>query len=133
MKRIVALTAVIMLSILSVVVSKSFATQETKNIVVEIDYGNLLPSRTIETPRVEGKTALEVLQAVAKVETYTVDGFTIVVSIDGIEGKRGDMAWYYSVDGTSADRVPNLTEINDATHMKWVYKKDTCSEKVDKI
>jgi len=74
----------------------------------------------------------EYAESVAKVKTDTVAGYVFVVSIDGVEGKRGDKAWYYMVDGKEADKLASSNILNDADLMKWEYKKDTCSEKVDK-
>lgn len=127
------LTAVVVaaLCVLSVVISASYAISKD-NIVVEIDYGGVRPSRTAEAPLLKGRTALEVLESVAKVKTDTVAGYLFVVSIDGVEGKRGDKAWYYTVDGKKADKLASSHILNDAGRMKWEYKKDTCSEKVDK-
>ena len=111
----------------------SYAKENSKNIVVEIDYGNVLPTRTVKTPWVKGKTVLEALQAVAEVKTHPVGQYVFVVSIDGVEGKRGEMAWYYTVDGKSADKLAFSNDLDiNVRHVKWVYKKDACSGKVDK-
>ena len=131
MKTRLTTVVVAAMCILSVVISASYAISKY-NIVVEIDYGGVRPSRTVEVPRVQDRTALEVLESVAKVKTDTVAGYVFVVSIDGVEGKRGDKAWYYMVDGKEADKLASSNLLNDADLMKWEYKKDTCSEKVDK-
>ena len=131
MKTRLTTVVVAAMCILSVVISASYAISKD-NIVVEIDYGGVRPSRTVEVPRVQDRTALEVLESVAKVKTDTVAGYVFVVSIDGVEGKRGDKAWYYMVDGKEADKLASSNILNDADLMKWEYKKDTCSEKVDK-
>ncbi|MFH0772320.1 MAG: DUF4430 domain-containing protein [Candidatus Omnitrophota bacterium] len=126
------------LCVLSVMVSSSYASGEdsvevsAKNIIVEIDYGGLRPSRTIETPRVEGRTALEVLQSVAEVKTHPVGEYVFVTSVDGVEGKRGEMAWYYTVDGKSADKLAYSAVLDNTSCVKWEYKKDICSGTVDK-
>lgn len=103
----------------------------SKNVIVEIDYGGLRPSRTVEVPWVKDRTALEVLQTVAKVETHPVGQYVFVISIDDVEGKRGEMAWYYTVNGKSADKLAYSNTVNDACQIRWVYKKDVCSKKVD--
>lgn len=108
------------------------ANGEDRKITVEIDYGNNRPSRTVETSSEKGRTALEVLQAVATVETHPVNQYVFVTAIDKVEGKRGEMAWYYEVDGKSADKLAYSNVIGDAKRIKWTYKKDVCSEKVDK-
>ncbi|MDP3786011.1 MAG: DUF4430 domain-containing protein [Candidatus Omnitrophota bacterium] len=127
------LTAVIVaaMCVLSAAISASYAISKD-NIVVEIDYGGVRPSRTAEAPLLKGRTALEVLESVAKVKTNTVAGYVFVVSIDGVEGKRGDKAWYYMMDGKKSDKLASSNILNDVSRMKWEYKKDTCSEKVDK-
>ena len=105
---------------------------ESNNIVVEIDYGKVLPSRTVEISRVEDRTVLEILQTVAKVETHPVAQYVFVTGIDEISGKRGEMAWYYKVNGKSADCLAYSKVVDDQIkHIKWVYKKDVCSGTVD--
>lgn len=139
MNQIVKLAVLVMLCILSVIVVKSFAIDQilsaneaNRNVIVEIDYGNIRPPRTVEASFIKNRTVLEILQAVAKVETHPVGQYVFVVSIDGVEGKRGEMAWYYTVDGKSADKLAYLNVLDNANYIKWTYKKDTCSEKVDK-
>lgn len=139
MDRIVRLIAIVILCISSVTILKSWADTQTsyvnensKSIVVEIDYRDIRPSRTAKIPRVNGKTALEVLQAAAKVKTHLVGQYIFVVSIDGVEGKRGEMAWYYTVNGKSADKLAYSNTLNDnVNHIGWIYKKDVCSMEVD--
>ena len=137
MSRIARVIAVVALCILSVTTVKSWADNQAsfvdenkKSVAVEINYGDLRPSRTVEVPRAEGKTVLETLQVVATVETHPVGQYIMVTSIDGVEGKRGEMAWYYTVDGESADKIAYSKKVDDAKHIKWDYKKDVCSEKV---
>lgn len=109
----------------------SHVNNENKKIIVEIDYGDIRPTRTVEVPRIKGRTALEILQVVAEVKTHPVGQYVFVVSIDGVEGKRGETAWYYTVDGKSADELAYSNVLNDAERIRWVYKKDVCSWKVD--
>lgn len=139
MKRIVWFAVVVVLSVLSLVVLEAYAVDsawlskaQSKKTVIEIDYGGIHTSRTIEVPSEKGNTALELLQAVAEVKTHPVGGYVMVISIDGIEGKRGEMAWYYTVDGKSPGKVANSNVLNGEHHIKWEYKKDICSPKVDK-
>lgn len=112
-------------------VSSIAAWADNENIVVEIDYGTLRSSRTIEIPQVKDRTVLEALQSVATVQTHPVGEYVMVTSIDGVEGKRGEMAWYYMIDGKSADKIAYSKVADGAKHIKWVYKKDVCSPKVD--
>ncbi len=139
MGKITRFVAVIFLCILSVITLKSQAEEQAsslnlknKNIMVEINYGNVRPSRTVEVPQAEGRTALELLQTVATVETHPVNQYVFVTAIDGVKGKRGDMAWYYTVDGKSAEKIAysNVLE-NNVDQISWLYKKDVCSKKVD--
>ena len=109
----------------------SDSSNKSTTIIVEIDYGSIRSSRTVEAPRVNGRTALEILQSVATVKTHPVEQYIFVVSIDGVEGKRGEMGWYYEVDNKPADKLASLNIINGAKQVRWVYKKDVCSEKVD--
>ena len=138
MGRIVRFVAVVILCISSVAIFESYADNQTsciddnrKNIVVEIDYGDIRPSRVVEAPGVKGRTALEVLQTVATVETHPVGRYVFVVSIDGVKGKRGETAWYYTVDDKSADKLAYSNVLDDTERMRWMYKKDVCSGKVD--
>lgn len=139
MNRIVKFAVLIMLCILSVIAVKSFAIDQVlstneanRNVIVEIDYGNVRPPRTVGASFIKGRTALEILQTVAKVETHPVGQYVFVISIDDVEGKRGDMAWYYEMDGKPADKLAYWNVPSDVSCIKWIYKKDTCSEKVDK-
>ena len=134
MSRMIRLIAVVALCISSMTILESWADNRIsagKKIVVEIDYGDIRPSRTVEVPWVEDRTVLEVLQTVAIVETHPVGQYVMVTSIDGVEGKRGEMAWYYTVNGKSAEKIAYSKVANDAEHIKWTYKKDVCSWKVD--
>ena len=138
MGRIVKLIVVAALCILPVTTLELWADNQTshvnddsKNIVVEINYGDVRLSRTVEVSWVKGKSVLEVLQTVATVETHPVGQYVFVVSIDGVKGKRGETAWYYTVDGESADKLAYSNVLDDAKCVKWVYKKDVCSGKVE--
>ncbi|MFH0926314.1 MAG: DUF4430 domain-containing protein [bacterium] len=139
MKRIFNLLTVLIISVLSVVVLTAYAgnqnptnNNDRKKVIVEIDYGDLRPSRTVETFWENGRTILEVLQRVAEVKTHPVNQYVFVVSIDGVEGKRKEMAWYYTVNGESAKKLAFSNPVSDQDRIKWIYKKDVCSEKVDK-
>lgn len=109
----------------------SYVNEENKKIIMEIDYGGYRPSRTVEIPWAKDRTVLEVLQTVAKVETHPVGQYVFVVSIDDVEGKRGEMAWYYTVNGASADKLAYSNILDGPCRIRWVYKKDVCSKKVD--
>ena len=111
---------------------QSYMRGKGKKIAVEINYGDARLSRTIETSWMKGRTALEVLLSVAEVKTHPVNEHVFVTSIDGVEGKRGDMAWYYTVNGKPAKKLAYSYILTDANSMKWEYRKDVCSKKVDK-
>lgn len=130
MKKIIRLIALFVLCILPVNTMLLHA-EEYENVVVEIDYGKIRPARTVDVRCAKDKTVLEVLQAAATVETHPVRQYVFVASIDGVRGKRGEMAWYYAMDGKSADKLAYSNVVGNAKHIKWAYKKDVCSCKVD--
>lgn len=139
MKKMVWFVVMVVLFVLSLVVLEAYAVDlaqpsktQLKKTVIEIDYGGIHPSRTIEVRLAKASTVLELLQNVAEVKTHPVGGYVMVVSIDGVEGKRGEMAWYYTVDGKSPGKVANSNVLNGEHRIKWIYKKDVCSSKVDK-
>jgi len=111
--------------------NQSSVNESTKKIVVEIDYGGVQPLRTAEVPSMKGKTVLEVLQTVATVETHPVGQYVFVTSIDGVAGKRGEMAWYYTIDDKSPKELAYSKVLEGNEHVKWAYKKDVCSWRVD--
>ncbi|UCD15062.1 MAG: DUF4430 domain-containing protein [Candidatus Omnitrophota bacterium] len=132
MNKIIGFITAIILCVSSSAMLKSWAANQTsKNITMEINYGDVQPSRTVEIPWIEGRTVLEMLQTVAEVETHPVGEYVMVTSIDGIKGKRGEMAWYYKVNGKSADKIAYSKIANGSEHIQWVYKEDVCSLKVD--
>jgi len=107
------------------------AACEGESVNVGIDYGNARQSRGAETQWREGVTALEVLQSIAQVETHQVGNYVIVTSIDGVKGIRGDMAWYYEINGKHADKLAYERVLHKGDSTKWNYKQDVCSSKVD--
>jgi hypothetical protein len=138
MRRKTEIIAAIIVFILSTVTFVAWAENQgasvnegSKKVVVEIDYDSVRPSRTVEVSFIKGKTVLEILQTVATVETHPVGQYVFVTSIDGIEGKRGKMAWYYTIDGKSPRELAYSKIVDGAQHIKWTYMKDVCSEKVD--
>lgn len=103
-----------------------------KKITVEIDYGSpVRPVRVVEVPLVKGETVLELLEHVAAVETHPAGQYVFVTSIDGVEGKRGETAWYYKIDGQSSKELAYSKTLNEEKNIKWTYQKDHCSWKVD--
>jgi hypothetical protein len=105
-----------------------------KKISIEIDYGIHRPGRTIEVNIPKDRTVLQLLQTIADVKTHPVENFVFVTAIDGIEGKRGEMAWYYEIDDQPAKELAFTNKLsNIEKKIKWIYKTDVCSRKVDQI
>mgnify|MGYP001587061634 FL=1 len=101
----------------------------SQNITVEIDYGGLQQSRKVEIAWKQGITVLEALRSVTKIETKQAGEFILVNSIDGVEGKNGDKAWYYDINGKRATSFANKCILTEGDYMKWEYTKDVCSPK----
>ncbi|MEK7308710.1 MAG: DUF4430 domain-containing protein [Nitrospirota bacterium] len=137
MRRKVGIIALVVFCIISVATlslraeNQSSGSENAKKIVLEIDYGGIQPSRIVEVPLVKGKTVLEVLQTVATVETHPIGQYVFVTSIDGVAGKRGEMAWYYTIDDKSPKELAYSKVLEGKEHVKWTYKKDVCSWRVD--
>lgn len=106
-------------------------TGNSSKIQVEIDYGSLRPSRAVEATWKEGRTALAVLQSVATVETHPVGSYVFVTSIDGVSAKRGETAWYYTLNDKPTGELAYTKVPAAGERVKWVHKKDVCSWKVD--
>jgi len=97
-----------------------------KSIRIEIDYGGLHPSRMITTDYTAGMSALKLLKQVAEVRTYELGSFVFVKSIDQIESKRGEMGWFYSIDGVTAKKIADSYLLYDAEEMRWSYRVEAC-------
>ncbi|MFC1467516.1 DUF4430 domain-containing protein [Verrucomicrobiota bacterium] len=100
-------------------------------IALKIDYGTQQPARSVQVPFKAGQTALEILQRAATVETHPVGKYVFVSGIDDVKGKRGDMAWYYRINGQPAKKLAFFNIINKPCHITWIYTKDRCSATVD--
>ena len=111
---------------------RTYAQDEKTNqsITVEIDYGKAKKSKTQSLKMKENVTALEALQYVADVHTHPVGKYVFVDAIDGVRGVRGKQGWYYKINGKSADKLAIHKRLADGDHVKWIYKKDVCSQKV---
>jgi hypothetical protein len=112
--------------------TNSFPGEKPGTVVMEIDYGTVRPPRTTEVSAAHDGTVLEALQTVATVETHPVGKYVFVTAIDGVKGKRGETAWYYTVDGKSPGRLAYAKPLEGARHIRWIYKQDVCSRTVDK-
>lgn len=135
MRRLTTLTVACILLVLMVMVqagSKVAAEVTGREIAVEIDYGNRQPSRRVEATLEQGQTVLDLLQKVATVETHPVSQYVFVTAIDGVRGQRGQMAWYYTVDDSSAEKLAAVNVLDpDVRQIKWTYRQDICSRTVD--
>ncbi len=99
---------------------------------VQIDYGNKkLHTFTIPMPKT-GLTALEALQHVADISTRPVSNHVFVTSVNGVQGKRGEMGWYYEVNNKPADMLAIRKSLRAGDTARWIYKTDVCSRTVDK-
>lgn len=112
-------------------ISLSAFAGKAKFVTVEINYGELKAAETILVECPETMTALEALQHAANVQTHPVANFVFVVGINGVEGIRGDMAWYYTVNGEKPTLAINQT-VKPGDTISWRYVKDVCSCTVDK-
>ncbi|MFN3531364.1 MAG: DUF4430 domain-containing protein [Candidatus Brocadia sp.] len=101
----------------------------SQGITVEINYGGVQQNREVEITWKQGITALEALQSVAKIETWKAGEHLLVTSIDGVEGKKGDKAWYYDINGKRATSFANKCILNEDDHMRWTYTRDVCSSR----
>ena len=116
----------ILLLALSTALSAADSDTSPKPITVTIDYGGERPARTVTTTYLPGVTALQLLQQVAQVKTYRLGEYLFIRSIDGVAGKRGEMGWFYSVDGVSSKSVAGRRILTDAERMTWRYKVAAC-------
>jgi hypothetical protein len=127
MKRLQSLCFTTLLLLLPAGSPAAETTADTeKTVTVTIDYGGARPVRSVTTAYRPGINALQLLQQVAAVKTYRLGEHTFIRSIDGLEGKRGEMGWFYSVDGVSAKRVAGKRILTDAERMTWRYKVAAC-------
>lgn len=135
MRKLTTLSAVcflLMFMFMGQIGSMAAAKGSGREIVVEIDYGNRQPSRMVEVTLEQGQTVLDLLQKVATVETHPVSQYVFVAAIDGVRGERGQMAWYYTVDDSSAEKLAAVNVLEpEVRQIKWTYRQDICSRTVD--
>ena len=129
-KRIILMLSIVV-CLLLVSVPEIYADGENI-ITVEIDYNNVISSKTVDILYEDSMSALGALQKVTAVETHPVGKHVIVSAIDGIKGERGKMAWYYYINDKKAEKIAfgNILD-KDVKRIKWVYKEDVCSKTVD--
>ncbi|WP_163715522.1 DUF4430 domain-containing protein [Mangrovibacterium lignilyticum] len=104
---------------------------KAKSITVEINYGEQQKTETIQVECTKAMTALEALQHAANVKTHPVANYVFVTGINGVEGVRGDKAWYYTVNGEKPKLAISQT-VKAGDTISWRYVKDVCSCTVDK-
>ena len=118
---------------ISLMVSPELLLAETSSsvVTVELNYGADKEIKKVDVPWEKGMTALEALTHAAKVSTHPVGNYVFVVSIDGVEGKRGVMAWYYTINGEHTGELAITKEVKKGDTITWIYTKDVCSATVD--
>ncbi|KKO20652.1 MAG: hypothetical protein DCC43_12730 [Candidatus Brocadia sp.] len=104
----------------------------SQKVTVEVDYGGLHQNRKVEIQWKRGITALEALQAVAKVESEYKEEYFLVTSIDNVVGRVGDKVWYYDINGKHATSFANKCILKEGDHVKWKYATDVCSRTIKK-
>jgi hypothetical protein len=109
----------------------ALAKTDHSTVTVELNYGDDKEIRKVEVPWEKGLTALEALVHAANVSTHPVGNYVFVVSIDGVEGERGVMAWYYKVNGQHTGELAISKELKKGDAITWIYTRDVCSGTVD--
>jgi len=66
-----------------------------------------------------GKTALEVLQSLAKVKTERSSFGEFVTEINGIEADGIQQLWAFYIDGDLANEEAQTYKTNDSEHIEW--------------
>lgn len=102
------------------------------DVVVKIDFGGVKEAKKVKVSSDHGLTALEALQYAAEVNTHPKENYVFVDKVDGIKGERGKMGWYYEVNGKSPEKLAIKNELSNGDEVRWIYKEDVCSRKVDK-
>ncbi len=111
-------------------ISCSSVAKKSNFVIVEINYGEQKETETIQVQWAKAMTALEALQHAAIVKTHPVSKYVFVLAINGVEGVRGEMAWYYTVNGEKPKLAINQ-KVKVGDTIRWRYVKDVCSETVD--
>ena len=117
--------------LLFLIISTSAMAGKSRFVTVEINYGEQKKTETIQVECQDKMTALEALQYVADVKTHPVSRYVFVTGINGVDGVRGDMAWYYTVNGEKP-KLAISQPVKAGDVISWRYVKDVCSCTVDK-
>ena len=110
----------------------TFALQAQQKVAVAIDYGGVKPNATYEVLWEENMTALTALQSCAEVTTHPVGDYIFVSAINDVEASIGVKAWYYRINGKSANVLAFRYFVKPGEQITWIYKKDECSGKIQK-
>ncbi len=124
------LTKILSSLTLMLVLSVSAFAAKSKFITVEINYGDQKALETVQVACEAQMTALEALQHAADVITHPVNEYVFVTSINGVAGVRGEMAWYYMVNGEKP-KLAIQQPVKAGDKISWRYVKDICSCTVD--
>jgi hypothetical protein len=128
MKKIIVL--LIFLSFSCVGLAKQKTANSSKPVVVEIDFNNGREAKRVEIVYNKNLTAMEALQKAAEVRTHPVGSYVFVIEIDQVTSERGEMAWYYTING----KKPKLAieqPVKPGDIICWQFKEDVCSKTVD--
>ncbi len=105
--------------------------QKDKKVTVEISFGESKPVKTVTIDCQKKLTALEALQLAADVETHPVGNHVFVIAIDDVVSTRGEMAWYYRINGEEPVKLAINQSVKAGDTISWRYVKDVCSATVD--
>ena len=111
--------------------SYAVTPEKLGKVTVEVDYGTNKPAKVVEVEWSENMSALEALQKSSIVVTHPVAGYVFVTSIDEVAASRGNMAWYYKVNGESATNLAISQPVNPDDVVSWLFVEDVCSKTVD--
>lgn len=113
--------------LICIVFALSAYAQEQK-VTVEIDYGSAKPNEVHQVEWHEGITAMTALQHCATIESYPVNEYIFVTTINGIKTEKTVKAWYYTVNAKSTGKLAFRYDLKPGDTVKWIYKTDVCSK-----
>ena len=105
---------------------------QKQKVTVKIDFGGNKPNESFQAEWYEGMTAMTALQSSADGASHPIKTYIFVNTINGVKTERGAEAWYYEVNGKSTGRIAFRYTVNPGDTITWIYKKDVCSNTVDK-
>ncbi len=104
---------------------------KNKQVTVEINFGDVKDMKTVTIDCGKKLTALEALQLAADVETHPLGQYIFVAAIDKVISTRGNMAWYYKINGENSTKLAMSQAVKAGDVITWRYVKDVCSCTVD--